>query len=428
MMEKGTENAVRRDPAGGTDPAMPSLDVVMIDRMVYENVPSTGYVGIPLGGLHYPDGEGGHAVRDTISGGLDGAFFEFAEDKDNMVEDGYYDSMLVDGSTYDKFGQLAAAAVTHFDYEGDKTEYIIEVTDPDAEVSVGAVQVTITVMDVNEAPSAPSELKGGIAVSGPSAVDYNEVTDADATTWDAVAMYRAQGGESASAVWTLNGADAGAFSITANGANGMADTTGANAELTFDAAPNYEMAMDADGDNVYEVTVMASDGTNRASRDIRVTVVNMEDTGMVTLTMDTDEPRVDGMITAMVEDEDGGVTGTTWEWSRCDDAGGATCTSIANANSMSYTPVEADEDMYLQAMATYTDAYGDEMDMATGITSEMVKSASIVGDYDADGNGRIDRDEAITAVLDALLPGRPNPITREEAIEVVTAFILQTEV
>ena len=254
------------------------------------------------------------------------------------------------------------------------------------------------------------------------------MTDPDATTWDYVAMYRAQGGESASAVWTLNGADAGAFTITANGANGMADTTGANAVLTFNAAPNYEMATDADGDNVYEVTVMASDGTNRASRDIRVTVVNMEDDGMVTLTMETDEPRVDGMITAMVEDEDGGVTVTEWEWSRCDDAAGATCTSIANANSMSYTPVEADEDMYLQAMATYTDAYGDEMNMATGRTSQMVKSASIVGDYDADGNGRIDRDEAITAVLDALLPGRPNPITREEAIEVVTAFILQTEV
>ena len=434
MMSTGTDNAVRTDPAGGTDPMMPSQEDIPVELMVYENVPSTGYVGIPLNyyDLRYPDGQGGHAFRDTVSGGLDGAFFEFAEDKDDRVADGYYDEMLVDGiedgDDNDKHGQLAAAVVTHFDYEGDKTEYIIEVTDPDAEVSVGAVQVTIKVMDVNEAPSAPGELKGGIAISGPSARDYPEVTDAEATTWGTVAMYRAQGGESDSAVWTLNGADAGAFSITANGANGMADTTGANAELTFDAAPNYEMAMDADGDNVYEVTVMASDGTNRASRDIRVTVVNMEDPGMVTLTMETDEPRVDGMITAMVDDEDGGVTGTTWEWSRCDDAAGAACTSIANTNSASYTPVEADEDMYLQAVATYTDAYGDEMDMATGRTSEMVKSASIVGDYDANQNGRIDRDEAITAVLDALLPGRPNSITREEAIEVVTAFILQTEV
>ena len=155
--------------------------------------------------------------------------------------------------------------------------------------------------------------------------------------------------------------------------------------------------------------------------------MNMEDPGMVTLTMEDDEPRVGQAITAMVDDPDGGVTGATWQWSSSDTMGGP-YTDIANATSMTYTPVEADEGMYLQAKATYMDAYGDEMDMAMGSTSAMVKSASIVADYDANGNGRIDRDEAITAVLDALLPGRPNPITREEAIEVVTAFILQTEV
>ena len=119
MMEKGTENAVRIDPAGDADPATPSLDVVMIDRMVYENVPSTGYVGIPLGyyDLRYPDGKGGDGFRDTI-GGPDVASFVFAEDKDNMKDDGYYDSMLVDGPANDKHGQLAAAVATHFDAEG----------------------------------------------------------------------------------------------------------------------------------------------------------------------------------------------------------------------------------------------------------------------------------------------------------------------
>ena len=434
MLDEGTENAVRTDPGSGTDPMMPSLEDIPVELMVYENVPSTGYVGTPLDyyDLRYPDGQGGHAFRDTISGGLDGAFFVFAEDKDNMVGDGYYDAMLVDGSTSDKHGQLAAAVVTHFDYESDKTEYIIEVTDPDAEVSVGAVQVTITVMDVNEAPSAPGELKGGIAVSGPSSVDYSEVTDAAATTWDDVAMFRAQGGDSANAVWTLNGADSGAFTITANGDNGMDDTTGANAVLRFSMAPNYEMPTDADMDNMYQVTLTASDGTNRASREVTVTVMNMEDPGMVTLTMEDDEPRVDKAITAMLEDEDGGITGTTWEWSRCDDAGGSTCTSIANPNSANdtsvqsmYTPVEADEDMYLMAKATYMDAYGEEMDMEMGQTSEMVKSASIAADYDANGDGLIDRDEAIQAVLDALING---VITTEEAVEVVTAFILQTPV
>ena len=414
VISKGTDNAVRTEPGSGPGPMMPPNEDIEVELEVYENVPSTGYVGMPLGGLSYHDGQGGVKVRDTVSGGRDGAFFVFAEDKDDAVTDGYYDSVLLEGGANDKHGQLAAAVVTHFDYEADKNKYYIEVTDPDAEVSVGAVLVTIEVMDVNEAPSAPGELKGGIAVSGPSAVDYSEVTDAAATTWADVAMYRAQGGDSANAVWTLNGADAGSFTITANGDNGMDDTTGANAVLTFNAAPNYEMRADADMDNMYRVTLTASDGTNRSSREVVVTVENMEDPGMVTLTMETDSPRVDTAITAMLEDEDGGITGTTWQWSRCDDAGGANCTSITNSNSAndtmtmtSYTPVEADEDMYLRAMATYTDAYGEEMDMATGQTSEMVKAASIASDYDANGNGMIDRDEAIQAVLDALING-PN--------------------
>ena len=37
-------------------------------------------------------------------------------------------------------------------------------------------------------------------------------------------------------------------------------------------APNYEMPTDADMNNMYQVTLTASDGTNRASRDVTVTV------------------------------------------------------------------------------------------------------------------------------------------------------------
>ena len=51
--------------------------------------------------------------------------------------------------------------------------------------------------------------------------------------------------------------------------------------------------------------------------------------------------------------------------------------------------------------------------------------ANILSDYDADGNGLIEKSEATTAVLDYLLRGE---ITKEEAVEVVTAFILQTAV
>ena len=445
MMSKGTENAVRKDPDSGTDPATPYLDVILKEGMVYENVPSTGYVGIPLDDLSYPDGKGGTEYRDTI-GGPDGASFVFAEMYDNDMTQGYYDSMLVDGPANDKYGQLAAAVVTHFDYEGDKTEYIIEVTDPDAEVSVGPVRVTITVLDVNEAPSAPSELKGGIAISGSGAVDYNEVTDAAATTWDTVAMYRAQGGEAASAVWTLSGADAADFTITAKDSNGMDAATGANAEVTFNAAPDYEMPADADMDSVYMITVMASDGTNSVSRDVTVTVANVDEDGRVTFWVGTDAlttPSVDQEITAQVEDSDGNpgdtlpiamytvitaenVTG--WQWARADAADG-TFTAISGATNAAYTPASpADDGKFLRAKAMYADMEDDgktamETTMAVGSTPS---TGSALGDrYDSvenggNGDGQLDTPEMLKAVRDYF--AAESTITQLQMLELVRIY------
>ena len=54
-----------------------------------------------------------------------------------------------------------------------------------------------------------------------------------------------------------------------------------------------------------------------------------------------------------------------------------------------------------------------------------MEAANVLTDYDADGNGMIEKSEAVAAVLDYLLRGE---ITKDEAIEVVTAFILQTPV
>ena len=372
------------------------------------------------------------------------------------MDHGYYDSMLARIRTpHDKYGQLAAAVVTHFDYEGDKTEYIIEVTDPDAEVSVGPVRVTITVMNVNEAPSAPGELKGGIAVSGPSAVDYSEVTDAAATTWDAVAMYRAQGGEAASAVWTLNGADAEAFTITANGANGMDDTTGANAVLTLDAAPNYEMPMDADMDNVYEVTLTASDGTNRTSRDLTVTVMNMDEMGRVTFWRDGQDATaaaimVGDELTGLAEDPDGNpgdmlplsgmytqITGTVmWQWSRHDAPSDGSdpaddssdWADISGATNAAYTVDAADDDKFLRATAMYGDMEGDgktAMGMTMGVGSTPTTGSEIGDRYDdvangGNGDGEISSTEMLKAVRDYFAQG--STITVSQMLELVRIY------
>ena len=59
--------------------------------------------------------------------------------------------------------------------------------------------------------------------------------------------------------YSLSGTDAALFNIDA--------ATGA---VTFKAAPNFEAPADADGDNVYDIVVTASDGTNSRSARSRL--------------------------------------------------------------------------------------------------------------------------------------------------------------
>ena len=67
-------------------------------------------------------------------------------------------------------------------------------------------------------------------------------------------------------VYSLSGTDANLFTINAN--------TG---EVSFIAAPDFEMPSDADGDNVYDITVTASDGDNNRNHNVAIRVTNEND-------------------------------------------------------------------------------------------------------------------------------------------------------
>ena len=69
-----------------------------------------------------------------------------------------------------------------------------------------------------------------------------------------VATYTATNPDNITITWSLEGADAGKFDITSEGDTGV---------LRFKTPPNFEdePPPDANGDNIYEVTVRASDGT-----------------------------------------------------------------------------------------------------------------------------------------------------------------------
>jgi hypothetical protein len=122
----------------------------------------------------------------------------------------------------------------------------------DGTLSSAARAVAITVTDANEAPSVIS--------SGTTNFDENAtgtVYTAAGTDPDAGATFS----------WSLGGTDAALFDISA--------ATGA---VTFRAAPNFESPADAGGNNVYDITVTASDGTlSSTGRDVAITVTDVNE-------------------------------------------------------------------------------------------------------------------------------------------------------
>ena len=62
--------------------------------------------------------------------------------------------------------------------------------------------------------------------------------------------------------YSLTGSDASSFSISGSGT------------IAFSSAPDYEVAGDANGDNVYEMSVVVSDGSLSASLGLVITANN----------------------------------------------------------------------------------------------------------------------------------------------------------
>ena len=187
--------------------------------------------------------------------------------------------------------------------------------------------ITVRVTDVDE----PPVLTG----SPTSVVPYDENNTAQ------VARYTATDPEGRTVIWTVTGTDADDFTIS-------------NGVLNFSPAPNYEARADADGDNNYEVTVVASDGDLTTPQALTVTINNLDEAG--SLTLSSEYPQVDAELTATLTDPDG-ASDIIWVWERSSNR--STWTEIAGADSNSYTPVTDDMNNYLRARVVYTDGHGE---------------------------------------------------------------------
>ena len=277
------------------------------------------------------------------------------------------DSFAIDRAT----GQLWTKSPLNEEAETGST-YNVEVTATDPSFTDGTdndkIMVTITVTNVEEPPKITA---GAAAISHP---ENGTELDTDVYTVDIQsATYTAEDDEDGTnnrPTLTLSGADSGKFTFTSTDSSG----TGL---LAFTTDPNFESPGDANMDNAYEVTVVATDNNGQtASRDVTVRVTNVEEDGTVTLS--SVQPRVGVSITASITDLDGAATDVEWQWSRSSIETNLDCTPdeimrgaltcyapIKDATSATYTPVETDATavdtgMYLKATATYTDPQGSD--------------------------------------------------------------------
>ncbi len=152
-------------------------------------------------------------------------------------------------------GAVSFKAAPDFEVPGDvgaNNVYDVTVTAFDGVLTSVARAVAITVTDVNEAPSVTSGGAVSFAENAAGVVYTASGSDPDAGT---------------RLTYVLGGADAGLFDIDA--------ATGA---VSFKAAPDFEAPGDVGANNVYDVTVTASDGAlTSLAKAVAITVTDVNE-------------------------------------------------------------------------------------------------------------------------------------------------------
>ena len=215
-------------------------------------------------------------------------------------------------------GVLKFKSVPDFESGADN---VYEVTVNVSDGSLSDTQpVTITVTDVNEPP---------VIASGPTTKNVAEnTTSVDSYTASDVDM-------SDTISWTVESGDSSHFRIINNG------------ELEFQNAPDFENKQDDGTDNIYNVTVRATDiGGLFDTRAVAVTVTNVDEDGTASFTGTLSGGST---LTASVTDPDGSITNKMYRWLRSGLSDQRILRTLAtNGTSVTYVLVAADVTKYLR--------------------------------------------------------------------------------
>ena len=208
----------------------------------------------------------------------------------------------------------------------------------------GTLDVVVTVEAVDEAPEFQRNTQDSFVYPENGA--------------SAIYTYRATDPEGSAVAWDLSGIDSDAFSI---------DETGV---LTFKSPPDYEKPADRDRNNVYELTVEASDEqSNPARLDVTVTVTNLTDARAV-IRGTAQVGRTLTVETSGIPDEDRrDKVDFSYQWL-------ADETDVEGATDPTYEITERDEGKTIKVRVTFTDNAGEEETLTSAATAPVKPAQS----------------------------------------------------
>ena len=344
------------------------------ERRVFENTPA----GINVGTDYDIDG-------DNTNEDVDGDGDEEVTPDDHPVSASDDDTNLTytlgrtDKDAFDiddGTGQLMTKAA--LDYEA-KSTYTLTVTATDPALESDTITVTIKVLDVDEEPT--TIMRRDLAISGRTNISYPE------NGTGVVETYSPAGADASGAVLSLGGTDASAFSLSSGG------------DLTFRSSPNFESPADQGSDNTYNVTISARGGDLSTSRNVTITVENVDEPGTVRVQSLGGEVKVGVEQTAELDEGDE-ETNVTWQWASGPSDTGP-WTAIAGATNNTYTPVEGDVGNHLLVTATYDDPLGSGKQVAA-VSLDPVEAESTTGtpgSLELTPTSQLTVDDTVTATL-----------------------------
>ena len=280
-------------------------------------------------------------------------------------------------------GQIRVKSGTNIDKEDSNNRddlYTVTVTAKDPSRLSDEITVTIKVTNVDELP----KLADTTNTANLTAKTLNERRSTDPDNQSpaytaVVSTYTATDPDddddaAKNLSWSLSGTDKDALAALE-----IVPTAGNDNQATLRFKNTSPADYEARNDKVYDVTVVVTDTDGMTdSRDVEVTITNVEEAGTVTLSHTHAE--VGKSIRATLTDPDGGVRSQSWAWTR-------PATTTVLSRSASYTPKTSDVGETLTVTVTYTDALGGgkiaSITMANMVSAK--ENPNVKPDFQVDG-------------------------------------------